>query len=109
MAYNTQIPHLDTEGYKQGLLTQTNPFLEGLLSKKGILGFLENQEQLIKAQRKQDLLNQLTRDPRAVEDAINAQNNGRDYRKDALNNKYFIDYTIILSINSIFYSSRISS
>lgn len=93
MAYNTQIPHLETEGYKQGLLTQTNPFLEGLLGKDGILGFLENQEKQIKAQRKQELLNQLTRDPRAIEDAINAQNNNRDYRKDILNNRYFVDST----------------
>lgn len=93
MAYNTQIPHLETEGYKQGLLAQTNPFLEGLLGKDGILGFLENQEKQIKAHRKQELLNQLTRDPRAIEDAINAQNNGRDYRKDALSNRYFIDST----------------
>lgn len=93
MAYNTQIPHLETEGYKEGLLAQTNPFLEGLFSKDGILGFLENQEKQIKAHRKQELLNQLTRDPRAIEDAINAQNNGRDYRKDTLSNRYFIDST----------------
>lgn len=91
MAYQTPLPDINTYPYTTRLAGYQDPLAEALLGKNGILGFLSNQEDLIKQRRKQEILNELTRGDSRVENAIDAQNEDRDLRKETLNNRYFVD------------------
>ena len=91
MAYQTPIPDINSYSYTTRLAGYQDPLADALLGKNGILGFLSNQEDLIKQRRKQEILNELTRGDSRIENAINAQNEDRDLRKETLNNRYFVD------------------
>ena len=91
MAYQTPLPDINSYSYTTRLAGYQDPLADALLGKNGILGFLSNQEDLIKQRRKQEILNELTRGDSRVENAINAQNEDRDLRKETLNNRYFVD------------------
>lgn len=91
MAYQTPIPDINSYSYTTRLAGYQDPLAEALLGKNGILGFLSNQENLIKQRRKQEILNELTRGDSRIENAIDAQNEDRDLRKETLNNRYFVD------------------
>ena len=91
MAYQTPLPDINSYSYTTRLAGYQDPLADALLGKNGILGFLSNQEDLIKQRRKQEILNELTRGDSRVENAIDAQNEDRDLRKETLNNRYFVD------------------
>ena len=91
MAYQTPLPDINSYSYTTRLAGYQDPLADALLGKNGILGFLSNQEDLIKQRRKQEILNELTRGDSRIENAIDAQNEDRDLRKETLNNRYFVD------------------
>lgn len=80
--------------YAKALRDQgTNPIVSWFTDSQGggLNNWIQDQGNQIATRTRNDILRELTDDPTMVERVRTAQNEGRDFRKELLGNKYFVD------------------
>lgn len=88
--YNPRGAYLYAEALKnQG----TNPIVSWFTDSQGggLNNWIQDQGNQIATRTRNDILRELTDDPMMAERARTAQNEGRDFRRELLGNKYFVD------------------
>lgn len=80
--------------YAKALRNQgTNPIVSWFTESQGggLNNWIQDQGNQIATRTRNDILRELTDDPMMAERARTAQNEGRDFRKELLGNRYFVD------------------